>query len=74
MVIGTLIQLGNMVIRIRSLSFSFSLFLVMSERQFLSLDVKNKKSLLLYKVGQGMKRAMHAGLERRDLFVTSKLW
>ncbi|CAN6804792.1 unnamed protein product [Brassica oleracea] len=25
-------------------------------------------------VGQGMKRAMHAGLERRDLFVTSKLW
>ncbi|CAN6814098.1 unnamed protein product [Brassica oleracea] len=26
------------------------------------------------KVDQGMKRAMHAGLERRDLFVTSKLW
>ncbi|CAF1700052.1 unnamed protein product [Brassica napus] len=25
-------------------------------------------------VDQGMKRAMHAGLERRDLFVTSKLW
>ncbi|KAG7600812.1 putative aldehyde reductase [Arabidopsis thaliana] len=25
-------------------------------------------------VGQGIKRAMHAGLERRDLFVTSKLW
>ncbi|ESQ40047.1 hypothetical protein EUTSA_v10016020mg [Eutrema salsugineum] len=25
-------------------------------------------------VGQGMKRAMHAGIERRDLFVTSKLW
>ncbi|KAF3546001.1 hypothetical protein DY000_02001866, partial [Brassica cretica] len=25
-------------------------------------------------VGQGIKRAMHAGLERRDPFVTSKLW
>ncbi|CAH2074641.1 unnamed protein product [Thlaspi arvense] len=25
-------------------------------------------------VGEGMKRAMHAGIERRDLFVTSKLW
>ncbi|KFK24642.1 hypothetical protein AALP_AA8G006300 [Arabis alpina] len=25
-------------------------------------------------VGQGIKRAMHAGIERRDLFVTSKLW
>ncbi|CAE6085230.1 unnamed protein product [Arabidopsis arenosa] len=25
-------------------------------------------------IGQGIKRAMHAGLERRDLFVTSKLW
>lgn len=40
---------------------------------FLSLDVNNLL-ILKMKVGQGMKRAMHAGIERRDLFVTSKLW
>jgi len=60
----------------REVSFSISLcyllllLLVLSE----SFEFRGKQVLLFFKVGQGIKRAMHAGLERRDLFVTSKLW